>query len=133
MATAARKLVNSRVLLIEHDRHVIDELRDTLAGDGFECEVALTVQTAEDILSERYMAGVVVNAKIDPAPAGGERGLIRRLKKLSPSTRIIIFNGVTNKIIQRRLRRLGADGYLSERSDMQAVKRSVQRVLGECS
>jgi len=131
MAAPRQRLVNSRLLLIEYDRHVIDELRDMLAQSGFECEVALTVQTGLDILSERHMAGVVLNAKAESVPANGVPGLIRKFKGLAPETRVIIFNGVTSKLVQRRLRRLGADGYLSERSDLKAVGRSVQRVLNE--
>ena len=76
------------------------------------------------------MDAIVVNGKIQPHPAGGVRELIRRLKELAPSAKLVVFNGVSNKVTQRRLRRLGADGYLSERSDLGAVARSVERVLG---
>ena len=131
MAAPIRRLLNCRLLLVEHDRHVLDELRDMLVEHGFECEVALSVETAWDILSERHMDAVVVNAKIQPSPSGGVRGLIRTLKRLAPTARIIIFNGVTNKVIQRRLRRQGVEGHLSERSDLKAVARCVARVLDQ--
>ena len=131
MAAPTGRAINRRLLLVEHDRHAIDELRDMLSESGLECEVALGLQTAEEILSERHMDAVVVNVKCEPLPSGGVWGLIRRLKKLAPATRIVIFNGVTNKLVQRRLRRLGADGFLSERSDLRAVARSVERILSQ--
>lgn len=131
MALSGKKLVKSRLLLLEHDRHVIDELRDMLVSGGFECEVALTPETAEEILAERYMDAVVADAKVIPAPPGGVRGLIQRLKAVAPLTKVVVFNGVTSKATQRKMRRLGAEGYLGRRSDLKAVVRSVQRILGQ--
>ena len=129
MVAPIRGQIRRRLLLVEDDRHAIDELRDMLSEKGFECEVALGLETAQEILSERRMDAVIANAKCEQLPSGGVRGLIGSLRKLAPSAKIVIFNGVTSKVLQRRLRRLGADGYLSERSDLRAVARSVERVL----
>jgi len=131
MAASRVGQISRRLLLVEDDRHAIDELRDMLSEKGFECEVTLGLETAQEILSERHMDAVIVNAKCGPLPTGGVRGLIGNLKNLAPSAKIVIFNGVTSKVLQRRLRRLGADGYLSERSDLRAVARSVERVLSQ--
>ncbi len=129
MAASSEHPGRPRLLLLEQDRHIIDNLRDMFPGSEFECEMALDVQTALEIVLARHMDVVVVDSAISPAPAGGIRGLIRRIKAESPATRVVVFNGVTDKAVQRKMRRLGAYGYVSRASDLRAVERSVRRVL----
>jgi len=43
--------------------------------------------------------------------------------------KVVIFNGITGKASQRRLRRMGADGYLSKRSGIEALERSARRLM----
>ena len=120
-----------RVLVVEQRPHVIDTLRNMLDLDRLECEVALNLQTAREILSERRMDAVVVDAKVDPPPQGGIPALIRELKQANSGMKVVIFNGTTRDATQRRMRRLGADGYLSTRSGPDALERSVRRLLGQ--
>jgi len=125
-----RKHSYPRLLLVEQRPHVIDELRDLFPSPEFECEVAMNVETAFDILTERRMDGVVLDAGNDSIPRGGVSGLISRFKEADKGMKVVIFNGVGRKATQRKLRRLGADGYLSKKSDLNAVSRSVRNALG---
>ena len=125
--------MHSRLLIVEDARHVIDELRDAFAEGQLECEVVLDVQTARDILGERHMDIAVIDARIVPGGAKGIPELIGQFRALAPLVRIVVFNGVTSQLVQRRMRRLGAAGYLSQKSDIRAVIRSVRKVAGEHS
>ncbi len=127
MSMLEPEAVRRRLVLVEDDRHSIDALRTAFADLGCECEVALDLSTAMTILGERRMDVAVVNAK---ATDMKEEQLIDELKDASPGIRIVIYNGTKSKARQRRLRRQGADSYLSTASDMAAVARSVERVLG---
>jgi len=130
MAPRKRKQAHVRLLLIEHAPHVIDELREMFDGPEFDCEVALSVKCAFEILQERRMDAVIVDADFDGASGGSIGAVIRRLKEKDPALKVVIFNGVTPKAAQRRLRRMGADGYLSKKSDTEAISKSVRRVVG---
>ena len=129
MAASPRRRAGSRLLFVEQDPHMIDTLRDLFTQRAFECEVALSIETAEAILAERRMNMVVVDATTDPLPRGGIPSLIQRLRAADGEMRIVVFNGVGRKATQRRMRRLGADGYLSKKSDLNAVARSVYRIM----
>ena len=129
MRLSQRQAGGSRLLLVEQDPHVIDELRDHFAGPMFECEVALNMETAWQVLDERKMDAVVVDAADESVDIEEIPDLISRLKEKDEEMSIVIFNGVSDKPTQRKMRRLGADGYLSEKSDLNAVVRSVGRVL----
>jgi DNA-binding NarL/FixJ family response regulator len=95
----------------------------------FECEVALNMDTAWQVLDERRMDAILVDAAGESVEIEDIPDLIPKLKEKDEEMKIVIFNGVSDKRTQRKMRRLGADGYLSEKSDLNAVVRSVRRVL----
>jgi len=115
-----------RLLIVEEDRHNIDQLRDVFTEKGYECEVALDLETARRILRERFMDISAVNL----ATAGlKDEELIGEFKASDPGMVLVLYNGTTKKTRQRRLRRMGADSYLSRNSDIGAVIRSIERVM----
>ena len=130
MRLSDRQAGGRRLLLVEEDPHIIDELRDLFASRLFECEVALSVETALQILNERRMDCIVIDAAVDAIPSSAVPPLIKRLRERDEEMHIVVFNGISRKATQRKMRRLGADGYLSKKSDLAAVARSVRRVLG---
>lgn len=115
-----------RLLIVEEDRRSYDELRGALMELGYECEVALDMETARTVIGERRMGMAVVNVQMAEKP---EEELIREFKEASPGIRLVFYNGTTDKTRQRRLRRVGADSYLSTASDLGAVVRAVERVF----
>ena len=126
MATSREKVVVRRLLLVEDERHTIDELRDAFAEGGYECEVALDFATARHILHERMMDLAVVNADL---PGFDSQAIIEEFRGDRPKMSLVVYNGVRDRTEQRRFRRMGADSYLSEASDLKAVVRSVVNVL----
>jgi DNA-binding NarL/FixJ family response regulator len=95
----------------------------------FECEVALNVETARNVLSERQMDVVVMDQNME-CVREVIPDILFEFKELDDNMKIIVFNGVADKSLQRKMRRMGADGYLSTKSDLEAVVRSTHRVLG---
>ncbi len=126
MSRRHEDVVQRRLLLVEEDRHSIDALRDVFSDWGLECEVTLAMETARNILRNRMMDVVVVNAALSGAK---EETLIKELRAGSAEMLIVVYNGTTNRARQRRLRRLGADSYLSKTSDLNAVVRAVQKLM----
>lgn len=126
MNVLREEALRRRLLLVEDDRHSIDELRDIFTQQGYECEVALDFATARKILAERMMDLAVVNASLS---AVSDEKLVQEFMAHDPSMCLVIYNGTGDKARQRRLRRMGADSYLSEASDLRAVGRAVQKVL----
>jgi DNA-binding NtrC family response regulator len=113
-------------LVIEDDPHCIKKLRRLFSGNELECEVALNMDTADQVLAERKMEAVVVDLTLDGIE---EDGVIEKFKAPDTDRGLILFNGDTKKSVQRRYRRRGADSYLSEKSDLKAVARATRRVI----
>jgi len=129
MRLSPRRRRPFRLVLLEDKPKWIEQLQERFTPPEFECEVALTVKTARDIIAERHMDALVVDAAVESIPRGGLGALVEEMKAAAPHTKVIVFNGATAKAMQRRVRRLGADGYLSKRSDLKALERSVRRIM----
>ncbi len=128
MRALREEVVRRRLLLVEEDRHNIDELRDAFTERGCECEVALDLETARNILQERMMDLAVINADL---PGFDSEAIIQEFKAASPAMALVIYNGTGDKTKQRKFRRMGADSYLSKASDLKAVIRAVANVLAK--
>ncbi len=68
----------------------------------------------------------IVNAALTP---DDEEAMIVEFKAALPEMGLLVFNGKVPKSAQRRLRRLGADSYLSAPSELKSVVRGVERLL----
>jgi DNA-binding response OmpR family regulator len=119
-------VVRRRLLLVEDDRHTIDELRDLFTERGYECEVALDLATARNILTERMMDMTVINASL---PGVNDEELVRELRARDSAMALVFYNGSKDKTRQRKLRSMGAESYLSNASDLRAVGRAVVKAL----
>jgi DNA-binding response OmpR family regulator len=115
-----------RLLVVEADRHSFDQLREAISEMGHECEVALDLETAMNILEERRMDVTVVNLQLTECE---EEELIEGLQEKVPSMHLVLYNGSAERTRRRRLRRMGADSYLTRASDLGAVVRAVRRVI----
>lgn len=124
--TSREPVVRRRLLLVEADRHNIDELRDVFSDRGYECEVALELTTARNILTERMMDVTVINAAISGV---NDEEIIREFRGRDCSMSLVIYNGTKDKARQRKLRSMGANSYLSTTSDLKAVAKAVINVL----
>jgi DNA-binding response OmpR family regulator len=126
MGLPLRKGGHYRVLVVESDHRAFDELRQGITGLGPECEVALDLETALAVLSERMMDMVVVNAGLAECT---DAELLDRLSAGRRSMRVVVYAGKAPVEERRRLRRSGADSYLGPDKDLRAVLAAIARVL----
>jgi len=113
-----------RVLVVEQDRERARELRTLLSRDDCECEVALDLETAEQVTSDRRMEAVVVDLAVDGVSADDA---LEAFGSSGDEYGLVFFNGSTDESIQRRYRREGADSYLSHKSDLKRVANAARR------
>ena len=125
MSTLTEDAAHRRMLIVDEDRHNYDDIRDHFLDIGYECEVALDQDTALDILGERQMDLIALNAEMSE----DDEQMIERFKEACPGAGLVVYNGTCEKTEQRRLRRVGADSYMSEASDLSAVIRAIERVM----
>jgi len=124
--TSREPVIRRRLLLVEEDRHSIDELRDLFTERGYECEGALDLATARSILNDRMMDLTAVNAAL---PGVNDEEIIREFHERDRTMSLVVYNGTSDKARQRKLRSMGADSYLSKAGDLKAVAKAVITAL----
>ena len=118
------------MLLVSQNIWELNKLLNHLASPMVECEKALDLETATKILSTRSQDVLVIDSELTNPPHEKMSDLVETLKSDFHNVRIVVFNGVSNRSVQRRIRRRGADGYLSGKNNIKKVAGSVQRFIG---
>jgi DNA-binding response OmpR family regulator len=118
--------VTSRVLVIEEDRKVAESIRNLLADDGIECELADDLLHGAK-LSEDPQVGAVLLA-LSPSQRGGIETL-RALRERRGSLRVIALGTASaQELILEALRR-GASDYLAKPIHEEELRLAVRRAL----
>ncbi len=119
-----------RVLLVGRDAYQINAISEHLSAPVVECEAVMNVETAKNVLSCRSMDVMVIDSALGSPDKKTMQQLFEGLRPRSGKIKIVVYNGVCNRTLQRQIRRLGADGYLSSKNNMKSVAGSVKRILG---
>ena len=84
-----------RILIIEEDRKIVEQLRDTFEDGGSDVEIALTLELGLAILKERRMDLVIINLQTTKEQM---RKAATELKKMKIGSRVLI--SVPNKHVK---------------------------------
>lgn len=120
-----------RILLAGKKLRELNGIREHLELPLAECESVMDIETARQLMACRRFDLIVLDSMLAPdAEMKQMKNMVEMLKSRCNGIKIVVFNGVSNRTIQRRIRRRGADGYLSSKNDMKKVAGSVRKLLG---
>ena len=116
-------MARARIIILEENRQVVDELRDDLDIAGFETEVALSCPVAFTILEERKMDLAIVGA--------GDQaiGTLKRLHGLFPKLPIIFLSEQKSKRYQSSLLKEGASAVLELPPDKEQLIKKIEQIV----
>ncbi len=112
----------ARILILEEDRQIVDELRDNLELAGFETEVALGTQVAFSILDERKMDLVILGASIK------EVEIFKKINDLSPTMPILALSEQKSKRYQSSLIKAGASTIVELPADKEHILKRIEEL-----
>lgn len=116
-------MARARILILEENRQIVDELRDNLELGGFETEVALNSQVAFTILEERKMDLAIVEDNIQAVDT------LKKLHELSPELPIVFLSEQKSKRYQSSLLKAGASAILELPLDKDLVLKKVEEIV----
>ena len=116
-------MTRARILILEEDRQLVDELRDDLDLVGFETEVALSSQVAFTILEERKMDLAIVGASTQAIDT------LRKLHQQFSKLPIIFLTEQKSKRYQSSLLKEGASAVLGMPLDKDQVIARVEQIV----
>ncbi|HOX40397.1 MAG TPA: response regulator [Candidatus Brocadiia bacterium] len=114
---------NSRVLLLESDRQIIDQLRDAFEERGMETEVALSGEVALGIMAERMMQIILVSWAFTEEPP---YDLVKNVSLANPKARIMVYGAAKTKAHQKKMLRSGARDVIQEPVEVAQILKAVE-------
>ncbi len=116
-------MARARILILEENRQIVDELRDNLELAGFETEVALNSQVAFTILEERKMDLAIVGTSTQ------DSAILKKFHELLPNLPIIFLSEQKSKRYQAGLLKTGASAILELPLDRDRVITKVEQIV----
>ncbi len=115
-----------RILVADDDRLIRWSLTQVFSGEGYE---VVAVDSAAQAMEEitRGRVDVLITDYAFPEFSGLE--VLRRAKKFSPKTQVIMITGYCSPHLERLARDIGVFDYFDKPFDVTAVAQSVARAL----
>ncbi|HVN37904.1 MAG TPA: response regulator [Myxococcota bacterium] len=121
-----RRFVTLRVLVIEEDRRVAESIRDALADDGIDCELADDLLHGAKLSEDPQVGAVLLS--LSTSQRGGIETL-RALRERRGTLRVIALGTASaQELILEALRR-GASDYLAKPIHEEELRLAVRRAL----
>ncbi|MFH1893555.1 MAG: response regulator [Candidatus Zixiibacteriota bacterium] len=120
----------TRILVVDDDPLLTSLLSDTLESIGYETLSVDSGETAVEMVGSTDVDIIVADINL-PGIDGIEA--MRRIKRISPTTPVILITGVNMKGIVSRAFSAGADGFLDKPFRIAVIEKMIQELLGHLS
>jgi DNA-binding response OmpR family regulator len=117
---------SKRILIIDDERGILDEVKDYLEEEGF------CVETAEDgtkglRLLESFRPHVMILDLKLPDISGME--ILRKSRQSFPGVRVIVSTGYVDPVLIDEAEALGRDAYLQKPFNLEVLKMEIDRLF----
>ena len=121
-----------RVLIVDDDIDIVEEVSEHLESDGYDCISALDAQTAIKLVADNIDIGIVVTDIRMPGMDGME--MARKMKSDAGDDRdliVIVITGHAGKEEAIEALKLGAHDFLSKPIDTQDLSKTISKAAVE--
>ncbi len=116
----------ARILIVADVRETVDNLRDFFESNGYEAEVALNNKVASTILGERKMDLAIVGFKVQDISG---IDILKSLRTIDPRIPVVLIHGGNSKYTKALVKKAGAQGYVPNPIEGNALLNTVKKVL----
>lgn len=112
------------VLVVDHDKSVLQGRSRTLAGMNFSVQAAITGDEALKILAHQAFDVILMESII---PGNEGLSLLRAIKALQPETEVVVIAGASSWKQAKEAIQLGAFDYLASSSPAEEISKAAAR------
>ena len=117
-----------RILVIDDEPAVVDVLVTCLREEGY---AALGAETGDEGLKLAILSRPELVLLDIALPGMNGIELLKRIRSIIPTTRVIVVSGNTDPVLAREALELGALAYVDKPFDFAYLKRVIAMTLGE--
>lgn len=124
-------MASHRVVLVEDEVALRRLLRVHLELGGFEVVgEAADAEGGVAVAAAERPDVVIVDLRL---PTADGMAVLRRLRRLLPATRVVVYTGWTDPVFRRAALAAGADGYVLKSSSLAELVRAIAEVDTACA
>ena len=116
-----------RLLIVDDEAGIVDEVRDFFQEEGYEVVTADTGKDGIDAISRFRPDLLLLDMKLPDIPG---LQVLRFCRDNSPGTKIIVNTGYVDQNIIDEAERLGRDSFLQKPFNLERLKEEIDRLLG---
>jgi DNA-binding NtrC family response regulator len=130
--TAAAAPALPSVLLVDDEESILFALHDYLTAAGWRVATASSAARAEALLAAESFAAAVVDLRLSPADEDESEGLalVRRIRRSSPDTRVLLLTAYGSSRVQEEATRLGVAGFLQKPQPLARLHERLAELVG---
>ena len=107
-----------KILLVDDEPLIIEELQDAFELEGHDIESANCVPDALDVMENEAFDAVITDLKM---PGTGGLVLLEKVKKTWPETKVVVVSGHGAQTNKEEALRLGADAIYAKPVDLDVL------------
>ena len=120
------------ILLVDDEASILFALQDYLTAAGWRVATADSAASAEALLATEPFAAAVVDLRLSPSDEDESEGLelVRRIRKSSPTTRVLLLTAYGSSRVQEEAARLGVAGFLQKPQPLARLHQRLAELVG---
>jgi len=119
--------MSKKILIVDDETGIVDEMKDFLTEEGYEVSTADTVKDGVRLVEEFQPDLMVVDMKL-PDDLGIV--VLKACREKSPQTKTIVVTGYVDQKIMDEAEQLGRDAFLAKPFDLVKLIDEIEKLLG---
>ena len=115
-----------KVLLIDDEGGILEELKDYLEEEGFTIRTALDGTKGLELVESFRPHVIVLDMKLPDIPG---IDILRKVRTLYPDIKVIVSTGYVDPVLIDEAEVLGRDAFLQKPFNLEAMRREIDRLF----
>jgi len=115
-----------KILIVDDEVGIVEELRDFLSEEGYEVSVADTAKHGISLVDEAKPDVALIDMKL-PDLSGID--VLRYIKENSPGTKTIMMTGYVDQVLINEAENLGRDIFIQKPFDLEEIMQHIGKLV----
>jgi len=115
-----------KVLLIDDEGGILEELKDYLEEEGFAVRTALDGTKGLELIESFHPHVIVLDMKLPDIPG---IDILRKVRTLYPDIKVIVSTGYVDPVLIDEAEVLGRDAFLQKPFNLETMRREIDRLF----
>ncbi|HRK61994.1 MAG TPA: response regulator [Candidatus Omnitrophota bacterium] len=118
--------VKKKILIVDDEVGIVDEIRDFLTEEGYEVKTADTVKAGISLVTEFKPDVLIVDMKL---PDASGIDVLRVCRNELPNTKTLVVTGYVDQKVMDEAENMGRDMFLQKPFDLVTLIEEIQKFL----